>query len=66
MKTWVENRKGQPGGSDFRTDDIDLGPPLPESTIQAAASYVRSHATDATDAHNLLEMLGLLEEETNV
>lgn len=63
MKTWVENRPGRPGGSDFRTDDIELGPPLAEETRQAAATYVRSRATDATDAHNLLSMLGLEEED---
>lgn len=34
---------------------------VPE-TLAQAASYVKSHATDATDAQTLLEMLGLLDD----
>lgn len=58
MKTWVENRPGRPGGSDFSTSDLEIYE-LPEGTEDDARALVTRLAKDEEDATMLLDVLGL-------
>lgn len=66
MKTWTPYGKGMTGGgSDFRIDDIDV-PPISDEEAAAARLTVcdivarEDNPYDAHDAHEFLDMLGLL------
>ena len=43
---------------------VIVAPPLPAATLTAAARYVRRHAYDPSDEHDLLLTLGLIEPNT--
>ena len=49
---------------DSKILEAPIVPPTPEQRARARV-YVASNATDATDARNLLDMLGLMEEDAD-
>lgn len=64
---WTRFNQGKPTGYDNSYGPSTLGPAGPKPTPemeQRARLYVAGHATDATDCHRLLDMLGLLPEKT--